>query len=591
MDVSLFGLLKALWKHVTSRRRKQCILLLVLTLLSSFAEVVSLGAVIPFIGILTEPEKVLSYTALSGFIESMGITTGEELVLPLTIGFALAAFIAGSLRLLLLWVSIRLGNAIGADLNIEAYSRTLFQEYSVHISRNSSEIISGITQKINIATGVLVSLVTVFTSACLFIAIMGTIITFNPAVAASAIVSFGMGYGVIAWNSRARLERNSHIKAFEQTQVVKALQEGLGAIRDVLLDGTQKIYVNSFSKAILRLRKTNDENTFINQAPRFAMEALGMILIAVFVLFLSRQVDGITSALPLLAMLALGAQRLLPLMQQLYSNWSLVIGSKGPLKDAIELLDQPYPSQKESIEEPLSLGESITFEDVSFSYNKASPRILKEINLTVLKGARVGIIGKTGGGKSTALDLLMGLLLPSQGGIFVDGILLSPDKLNAWQRSIAHVPQNIFLADATVKENIAFGVPLTDIKFELVREAAKQAKVSKFIESQDEQYETIVGERGVRLSGGQRQRIGIARALYKKASILIFDEATSALDNETEQEVMKTIEALGEELTLFIIAHRLTTLKNCSHIIELEDGKISRQGTYQEIIKQDIMDS
>jgi len=582
---SITQLLHRLWGHISSRRRGQFALLLGLTALSSLAEVVSLGAVLPFIGILTQPEKVFASPLLAGVVQALGIKSGAELVLPLTIGFASAALVAGALRLLLLWVSIRLGSVIGSDLSIEVYRRTLYQPYSVHIARSSSEIISGITQKVGTAISVLISVVAVITSTSLFVAIMATLIIIDPVVAIFAAASFGSAYGAIAWLTRSRLVYNGQCIAHEQTQVVKTLQEGLGAIRDVSLDGTQNVYCDVYRKAILKLQRAGGENNFINQAPRYAMEALGMALIAAFVLALSHRPGGVAAALPILGMLALGAQRLLPLMQQLYGNWSVVAGSKAALADVMTLLDQPLPAQAGQPEpEPLKLRDAIRFDNVGFRYASNGPLVLDGINLTIPKGARVGFIGSTGSGKSTALDLLMGLLEPTQGQILVDGQPVSLQHQRAWQRSVAHVPQNIFLADSTIAENIAFGILPEQIDLERVRRAAQQARIAEFIESRPEAYSAVVGERGVRLSGGQRQRIGIARALYKQASVLIFDEATSALDNETEQAVMQAIEGLSEDLTILIIAHRLTTLKNCDLIVKLEGGRIAAQCTYEQII-------
>jgi ABC-type bacteriocin/lantibiotic exporter with double-glycine peptidase domain len=581
------ALMVQLWSHISFRRRGQFAVLLFLTVLTSVAEVISLGAVLPFIGVLTQPEKVFESPWLTNFIHALGIESGAQLVLPLAIGFAIAALTAGGLRLLLLWVSIRLGNAIGADLSIEVYRRTLYQSYSVHIARSSSEIISGITQKVGAATSVLISIVAVITYALLFLSIMSTLLIIDPLVATISSVCFGSAYGVIAWLTRRRLVYNSQYIAQGQTQVVKALQEGLGSIRDVLLDGTQKVYCDVYSKAILQLQRAGGENTYINQSPRYVMEALGMALIAAFVLALSQRPGGVISEIPLLGMLALGAQRLLPLMQQLYGNWSVVIGSNATLIDVLALLDQPLPMHADQpAAEPYSLKDSIRFENVSFQYTHNSPLVLDSINLTIAKGTRVGFIGSTGSGKSTALDLLMGLLDPTQGRVLVDGQPLKLEDKSSWQRTVAHVPQSIFLADTTIAENIAFGVLPNEIDFNRVRLAAQQARIGQFIESRPDGYNTVVGERGVRLSGGQRQRIGIARALYKQANLLIFDEATSALDNETEQEVMQAIESLSIDLTILIIAHRITTLKNCDVIVKLEYGKIVEQCTYTEIIEK-----
>ena len=575
MDQSNLDLLKALWEHVNSRRRKQFFLLIFLTLLTSLAEIVSLGAVLPFIGILIQPEKIFSSSLAIKFLEFFGFVGSADLVGPLAIGFAIAALIAGSLRIILLWLSMRLGNAMGADLSIEIYRRTLYQNYSVHISRSSSEIISGITQKVGTVTSVLISVVTAVISSFLFISIMCTLIVINPFVAIIAIIIFGFAYLLISSLTRNRLISNSRSIAADQTQVVKALQEGLGAIRDVLLDGTQKVYCDIYQKAILQLQRANSENTFINQAPRFIMETLGMALIAMFVFFLSYRPSGVASALPILGMLALGAQKLLPLMQQLYGNWSVVIGSKAAFEEVLSLLDQSIASSYDFAKyKPIKFEKSISFCNVSFKYQTNDPLILDRINIEIPKGSRIGFIGRTGSGKSTTIDILMGLLDPSSGAVLIDGKRLTAKNKIAWQALVAHVPQNIFLADSTIEENIAFGVPQDKINKKRVRYAAEQAQIADFIESKPEGYSAIVGERGIRLSGGQRQRIGIARALYKKASILIFDEATSALDNKTELSLMEAIDGLSKDLTLIIIAHRLSTLKKCSQLIKIEKGRI-----------------
>ncbi|WP_216184183.1 ABC transporter ATP-binding protein [Polynucleobacter sp. MWH-HuK1] len=553
--------------------------MIALTLTTSVAEVVSLGAVVPFIGILTEPERVFNLPILSRYIQWMGITTPSDLVLPLAVAFSVAAIVAAVLRLLLLWVSIRLSNVTGADLSVEVYRKTLYQPYLVHVARSSSEIISGITQKVTAATSVLTSLITVATSSILFIAILLSLFLIDPYIATVAMVCFGTGYGLIAWKTRIRLKRNSQCIAQQQTQVVKTLQEGLGAIRDVLLDGTQSTYTNIFRNSIQQLQKSTGENQCITLGPRYVMEALGMIMVAIFAYSLSKHQGGIGAALPILGALALGAQRLMPLLQQLYGNWSVVAGSQATLKDVLALLDQSLPNHiHEPQPKPISFKKEARFESVCFRYSMEGPWILKDISLSIPKGARIGFVGKTGSGKSTILDLFMRLLEPTCGQIIVDGNPLTEENTRSWQLVIAHVPQQIYLSDATIAENIAFGVAPNEIDHELVRNAAEQAQLTDLIEGSLDGYNTVVGERGVRLSGGQRQRIGIARALYKKAQILIFDEATSALDTDTENSVMAAIENLNRNLTILMVAHRLSTLQNCDLIVQLESGQISAQG-------------
>ncbi|HOI42665.1 MAG TPA: ABC transporter ATP-binding protein, partial [Elusimicrobiales bacterium] len=488
---------------------------------------------------------------MAGIIRALGITSPAELVLPLTAGFAAAALLAAAFRLALLWGSIRLANATGADLSLEVYRRTLYQPYRVHVARNSSEIISGITQKVATATGVLISFVAVLTSAILFSSILFTLLVIDPVIAAGAVLIFGAGYGMVAVLTGSRLASNSCCIAGEQTQVVKALQEGLGAIRDVLLDGAQAVYCSVYDRAVRKLQRANGENSFLSQSPRYAMEALGMLLVAALAYILSGRPGGVQAAMPLMAAMALGAQRLLPLLQQLYGNWSVVAGSRASLVDVLALLDQPLPPDVDLPDpEPMSMRKEIRFEGVGFRYSPDGPWVLRGIDLEIRKGSRVGLVGTTGSGKSTAIDLLMGLLDPTEGRISVDGRPLDDSGRRAWQRAIAHVPQSIFLSDSSIAENIAFGVPAASIDMRRVKEAAARAQIADFIESRPGGYGAMVGERGVRLSGGQRQRIGIARALYKRAQVLIFDEATSALDNATEKVVMEAIESLDRELTI-----------------------------------------
>jgi ATP-binding cassette subfamily B protein len=383
------------------------------------------------------------------------------------------------------------------------------------------------------------------------------------------------------------LHHNSQRIAHQQSQVVKALQEGLGGIRDVLLDGAQPVYCKIYRDADYALRRAQGNNLFIAGSPRFFMEALGMALIAALAYVLSYRSGGIAQALPLLGALALGAQRLLPAMQQIYAAWATIVGSYASLKDTLELLDQPLPTELlERVAEPLHFKKAIQFRGVRFRYTNEGPMVLDGFNLLITKGARVGFVGSTGSGKSTTLDLLMGLLTPTEGEILIDSQPLNCYRLRAWQQAIAHVPQSIYLADTTLAENIAFGVSRDSIDFNRVKQAARQAQIADFIETSSQGYQTHVGERGIRLSGGQRQRIGIARALYKQASILVFDEATSALDNVTEQTVMDAIEDLSSDLTILIVAHRLSTVRSCDTIVELDLGKLVEQGTYEELIER-----
>ena len=581
----LISLIKSLWMHLSRDRKIQFGLVFILTLISAVAEVISLGAVVPFLGVLVAPEKFFSNPFVYEIAQMLEITTPDALLLPFAISFACAAVIAASIRMLLLWANTRLAFMIGSDISIEIYRRTRYQPFSVHLERNSSEVSASLNYKVGYTVGVLLQLLILVSSAVQLIAVMIALLTFDPMVATIAAVGFGSSYTLISWMYKRKLAINAERISKESTQVIKAVQEGLGGIRDVLLDGNQPFYCDIYRRADYPLRLAMGNNIFMAGSPRFAMEAIGMVLIVGLAYSLSLQSGGIASALPLLGALALGAQRLLPALQQCYSSWAGIAGSRVALSETLQFLEQPLPDSLSSKPpSPLIFKDRIRFEDVSFQYAANDGLIINNLNLEIPKRVRIGIVGGTGSGKSTVLDLLMGLIEPTQGAIRVDGALLTPQNRRSWQQQIAHVPQAIYLADTTLTENIAFGIPRADIDMQRVFDAARQAKIADFIESRSEGYDAFVGERGIRLSGGQRQRIGIARALYKQASVLIFDEATSALDNATEQEVMSAIEDLDRDLTVVIVAHRLTTIKYCDIILELSNGKLVAQGTYDQLL-------
>ncbi len=583
--VSFYKLLGRLWHHLGRRRQSQFAVLMVLTIAVSLVDVVSLGAILPFLSILIVPETIFSNPIMAHVASILGIYSAEQLALPITVGFVFIALVAGSMRLLLLWATTKFTFASGSDLSIEVYRRTLYLPYHEHLARNSSEVVSGIINNVDgVVVWVMQPLLTLISSVVLMVAITVTLVFIDPIVATTAISGFGACYLLITKFSRRKLKQNGQRINDEQIQVIKALQEGLGGIRDVLLDGTQPVYCDIYRRADRPLRQASGSNTFISGSPRFAMEGLGMALIACMAYALSQRVGGLTPALPVLGVLALSAQRLLPALQQSYLAWASIIGSYPALTDIIARLDQPVAREYfQPAPLQLSFEKSIRFDKVRFRYSQDGPYVLDDFNLTISKGSRVGIFGGTGGGKSTAIDLLMGLLPASEGVLLVDEEPCVGTRVRAWQKYIAHVPQSIYLADSTLAENIAFGVPKDAIDMNRVRSVARQAQIADFIESLNEGYQVNVGERGIRLSGGQRQRIGIARALYKQAKVLVFDEATSALDNATEQSVMDAIDGLDRDLTILLIAHRITTLSRCDTIIEIENGRVVRQGSYDQL--------
>ena len=409
-EVTLPALLSRLWEHLGRRRQRQFILLMGLMLISAIAEVISLGAVLPFIGILAAPELVFKHPLIANLARGWGIVAPAQLVLPLTIAFVVAAVVAASLRILLLWLTTRLTFAAGADLSIEVYRRTLYQPYYVHVGRGSSEVISGITSKVGgTVFGILLPGLTLISSMILLLALIVALLFINWTVALVAVAGFGGGYALITNLARRRLRRNSQRIAREYTQVVKALQEGLGGIRDVLLDGTQPVYCEIYRTRTRRCDERSATNVFIGQSPRFAMEALAMVFIAALAYGLSQQPGGLATALPVLAALALGAQRPLPALQQAYGAWASIIGSRGSLADTIELLDQAMPADCATRTPAAAIPRNACPPAaVCASICGGLLGCLTVWTSMIPKGARIGIVGGTGSGESTALDLLMG---------------------------------------------------------------------------------------------------------------------------------------------------------------------------------------
>ena len=574
------------WAHIPKKRKVQLSALILLSILVSFAEVISIGAVLPFLGALTAPDKILDIQFLQPLFNKLNIQNSSELIFPLTLIFISTAIFSGIMRLLLLWTQTRFGFAIGADISIHVYRNLLYSPYSFIASRNSSEFISGVTNKTAlIVTQVILPILLIISASIILIAIFITLLWINPLVAIIAILGFSSSYVFILFFTKKGLLRDSENISKKTNLLIQSIQEGFGGIRDVIIDGTQEVYCKIFREVDLPLRKAQASIIIIGQTPRFIVEAFGIIILSLVAYYLSKSSEGINSAIPVLGVFALAAQRLLPLFQQVYASWTSIIGCSSLLKDVLFYLNQGLPEYAglTSIR-PIKFDNYIKLENLSFRYSSDGPSIIKDFSCKINKGEKVGLIGTTGSGKSTLIDIITGLLLQQDGQLYIDDQIITAKNCRSWQLHISHVPQNIFLADTTILENIAFGVPLDEIDHKLVSECAKKAQISETIESWSLKYNTLVGERGVRLSGGQRQRIGIARALYKKTDVIIFDEATSALDDKTELKVINSIFNLNPNITILIIAHRLTTLRKCNQVIELKDGRVLRTGSYKEIV-------
>ena len=405
----------------------------------------------------------------------------------------------------------------------------------------------------------------------------------KPKIVIGTLLILGIAYALLIRLTRNRVFINSKSIAKNSNNVIKNIQEGVTGIKEILLSNTQSFFSNKFKRVESSLRNAQADNSFIAFSPRYIMETIGIVVIVILAYFIN-DMGNLGSEITLLGMLALTAQRLLPLVNQAYYSYTSIRGEQVSLEDVLNLLSQS--EMKKSLNESkINFDKNINISDIYFSYN-SSKLILDSINLEIPKGSKVGLVGETASGKSTLADVLAFLLMPNKGKILVDGNPLDESNYKSWQRKISYVSQSIFLNDNTIKENIAFGEKPNQIDMDKVVKASSMSQLQKSIDSLPDGYNTIIGEKGLKLSGGQRQRLAIARALYRNSSLLILDEATSALDTSTETAVMESIMSLDKSITMFIIAHRITTLRECDIIIELRNGKITFKGTYENFIKR-----
>lgn len=577
----MVSLLKEVYGHLSPRRRVQLILVLLLMLAGALAEVVTLGAVLPFLALLADPNLASAGPLAQRFLNGVGEVLGVEPLLAAAILFGGMAFVAAAIRLTLTWASHKFVFMVGADLGREIYSRILQQPYAYHLQHNSSETLAAMN-KVNMLVMGTLSAAMQMSIACLIASfIFIGLLWINAQVALIAGGLFAGLYWLSSRYAKRKLNCNSQIIAQADVQKNKAMQEGLGAIRDVILDSNYPVYVAQFSKADLEQRHAQAINMVLAGAPKYVIESLGLILIVSLAYVLASGPQGAVAALPVLGALALGAQKMLPYMQNIYNSLSTIRGNEAGARGALDLLALPVPEEEAEVENQQDIFVAkryvprIELRGVHFHYNPQSPWVLKGVNLQVHPGQRIGIVGKTGSGKSTLIDLIMGLLTPTQGEILVDGRLLDRAKMKAWQARIAHVPQAIYLGDTSIAANIALGMPREQIDMNRLMVAVEQAQLADVLNHLPEGLDTRVGERGVQLSGGQRQRIGIARALYKQADILILDEATSALDTVTETRLMEAIYRLRPDLVILMIAHRMSTLTGCNAILEVNNGELA----------------
>ena len=573
MDEAQGNELRIVYRALPAHRRREIWVTAGLLALSAFVEVMSIGAILPFLALLTDPETMRGLPLIGGWLA--GLTPGPALVGTAAAIFIALAIASAALRLALSRASQALAFNIARDLSVLSFGKLLRQEYPFYVARHSGDLL-GIFEKLHyLSFSVFLSGIQALVATIIGVLLIAVLVAVTSPLAVAAAGLLVAAYVAASVVARPRLIRNADALSAQMTQRIKLVQVALGGIRDILLDRSRQVFEEEFKSSADLARRAFISNAFLGIAPRVLIETLGIILIGLYAWYLSAQPGGLVAAVPMLGALALGAQRLMPQMQQAYAGWSNYMGGRTSLREVAQILTLPVPPEDgDAAPEGPAFAESLRFEHVGFAYPGGAP-VLHGIDLMIRPGERVGIAGTTGAGKSTLMDLLLGLLEPGEGRITVDGEPLDHARRVRWQAAIAHVPQAIYLTDDSLAANIAFGVPEAKRNMDRVRHAARRAEIAGFIESLQQGYDTKAGERGVRLSGGQRQRIGIARALYKKASVLVLDEATSALDSKTEGEVMRSIEALGEDITVIMIAHRASTLERCDRVIRIEDGRIA----------------
>ena len=566
----MFKLIIRLKSHLSFNRKKQLFFLFLLMVSLSFAEAFSLATIVPFIGIFLNPDIFFSHPWLNPFIIFFEIKNEDQLFLSITIIFIFFVILSGLIKLLFVYKSNKITQLIEADLRSKIFKNNIEQSYSYHLEQNSNDVMSNIVQKTSSMASFVDDFIAILSSLMTILLVLGFLIFLKPFIIISITSVLVIFFVIIFLLNKKNILENSKKISENQDQIVNIFQNSIGYISEIIIYSLQDIFVSKFNKASNTIAAKFTYNFNKTQSPRIYLEYTTLLCFAALIFFFNESRDQVVSALTVLAALGLGAQKMLPLVNRIHSAITRMKGVQGVVIDSLNILDKSKKKiDKDLFSEKIFLKKSIKLKNICFSYDKKNKFILKNIDLEIKKGSKVGIKGATGSGKSTLGNIIIGLLDPTEGQLFIDDILINSQNKFAWQKNVSLIPQNVFMDDSTIAENIAIGIEPKEINLEKVKNAAKQAHIHDFIESTTDQYNEKVGERGIRLSGGQRQRIGIARALYREAKIILFDEATNQLDTDTESLIMKSISNLDKEVTVLFIAHRLSTLENCDQIIDL----------------------
>jgi len=573
---------------LSPEERRQLAWLLPAVVLMALLEVVGIASVTPFLALVSNPSSALENRLLALLYDRLGLTSVNDFLIFLGVAALLVLTFSNAFTAFTTYHLTRFSYMRGYTLSKRLLVKYLSQPYIFFLGRNTAHLgTSLLTEVQQVITGVVVPSMKLLARTVVALFILVLLFVVDPVLALTVTVSFGGIYAGLFFASKRRLRRIGRVRVKANRERFKIAGEALSGIKDLKLSGREGLFIGRFSKAARRYASTQATSKVISDLPRYALETIAFGGIMLIIIYLLASGQGIARAIPIVGLYALSAYRLMPALQQIFAGITEVRFNLAALELLYEDLRRPSPevSLDRHTLKPLPFKRELSLQNVSFSYPDTERPALRNLTLSIQANTSVAFVGHTGSGKTTLIDVILGLLTPQEGTLSVDGAPLHGENLLRWQRGLGYVPQHIYLADDTVANNIAFGIPEDQIDREALERAAKIARLHDFIVRElPGGYDTVVGERGIRLSGGQRQRIGIARALYDNPDVLILDEATSALDGITEEEVFRAVEDLARTKTIVMIAHRLSTVRSCDQIYLMASGRVEAQGTYEELL-------
>lgn len=578
----------------TRREKLQILVLLVAILVMSFTQALGIASVLPFIGLVMEPNLVFENNWLFMVYETLNFTSVSRFIIFTGIVMFTLIVISNAVSAVATWMNLHFVWMNNHRLSHRLFKKYLSMPYAYFINQNSSDLSKNILNEVNqLTTDYLLPLLTITTKILLVIFILVMLFTVNIIVSLVTIVFIGGSYAFIYWRTNKTLAKRGKIRLLANKERFKIVNEAFGGIKEVKVMNREHFFLNGYSRASFMHAVQLSWNAVISQLPRFALEAIAFGGIIIFVLMLLLGSGDARQVIPVVSVFAFAGYRLMPALQDIFANFIYLRFNQAVLDriydDITEgesfNLEAIKPAVNNPVMAAMPFKKEISLDNITYNYPNASKPVLENINLTINYNSSVAFVGPTGAGKTTLVDIILGLLLPQQGRILVDGVAVTKANLKQWHSNIGYVPQHIYLCDDTLASNIAFGIPDEQIDYAALEKAVRIANIYDFIKAElPDGYQTVVGERGIRLSGGQRQRIGIARALYHDPDIIVFDEATSALDGVTEDAVFCAVENTARLKTIIIISHRLTTVKNCDVLYIIDNGKIVDSGTYDTLL-------